>query len=107
MAEITSLLNGTQNTNKISARHTFQPWQPPSSHSRLGAPHPLPRHKTISQDHSLLFLLGKGMVGSNGVLLWYLADVMVGGCLQDGLASNLPGKVKSLTFFTIGIFSAP
>jgi hypothetical protein len=60
---IASTKNSTQNTYKMIAIHTFQPWQPPSSHGRLGTPHLAPRHTTISQDHLLLFLSRKGMVG--------------------------------------------
>jgi hypothetical protein len=75
-------------------RHTFQPWQLPSSHNCLGAPHLAPRHTTISQDPSLLLLSGEAMVGSYGVPLGKSADAMVGeGVSQDGLASNLHSQI--------------
>ncbi len=58
---------------------------------------PLARHTTISLAHSLLFLSGKGMVGSDGVPLRYSADAMVGGCSQDGLARDKKFSSNLLT----------
>ena len=38
----------------MSARCTSQPWQPPSSHGRLGANQPSPRHTTTNQEHRMV-----------------------------------------------------
>ncbi len=46
------------------------------------------------------------MVGSNGVPLQESADAMVGGCSQDGLASNLCSKVKKSHFLLFLFFVA-
>ena len=81
-------LNYAQNTNKTAARHTSQPWRPPSSHGRLGAPHPAPRHTTTSQDHRPSFLLVEDTVGRDGMPLRFDGRHGGGGVDKTILASN-------------------
>ncbi len=51
---------------KWAATHTFQPWRPPLSHDRLGAPHLASMQITISQNHWVSFCQGKSCrVGSD------------------------------------------